>query len=251
MQPVKFSLTGASSGNKKIGKNVAGGLLVKKARTSVIVGKTSALLGNDESVNVQMEKREIITHIEGRSIVTEQSLAKAGPLIIPVIEEEQGTEGIAVDGESTAAVVTAEETAGTVVENATAQSYSTKAFGLQIMAKKSTASSRSQPLLMRRNRLATDDNRKSSMMSEEERLQHDLQHRPNAASAEAYDRVPIEEFGAALLRGMGWKDGEAVGRNKSGLLKPVELKRRPDRLGLGAKPPEFIAPLPPAKKKRT
>lgn len=89
------------------------------------------------------------------------------------------------------------------------------------------------------------------MISEEEQLKMDLQYRPDAAPIEAYDKVPIEEFGAALLRGMGWKDGEAVGRSKkNGLLQPVELKRRPDKLGLGAKPPDFI-PLPPHKKKRT
>jgi hypothetical protein len=31
---------------------------------------------------------------------------------------------------------------------------------------------------------------------------------------EDYERIPVEEFGAALLRGMGWKEGQAIGRNK-------------------------------------
>jgi hypothetical protein len=34
------------------------------------------------------------------------------------------------------------------------------------------------------------------------------------ASLEDYERVPIEAFGAALLRGMGWKEGEALGSGK-------------------------------------
>lgn len=34
------------------------------------------------------------------------------------------------------------------------------------------------------------------------------------ASLDDYERVPIEAFGAALLRGMGWKEGEALGSGK-------------------------------------
>ena len=30
----------------------------------------------------------------------------------------------------------------------------------------------------------------------------------------AYDEIPIEQFGVAMLRGMGWKEGQGIGRNK-------------------------------------
>lgn len=43
-----------------------------------------------------------------------------------------------------------------------------------------------------------------------------------------YEAMPVEEFGAALLRGMGW-DGKDRGPKKK------EVVRRPNRLGLGAK----------------
>lgn len=48
--------------------------------------------------------------------------------------------------------------------------------------------------------------------------------------------VPIEDFGTALLRGMGWKDGEALGK-KRGVIqpKPKELKANKAQVGLGAK----------------
>lgn len=53
-----------------------------------------------------------------------------------------------------------------------------------------------------------------------------------AAGAEStlddYEAMPVEEFGAALLRGMGW-NGELRGP------KPKEARRRANRLGLGAK----------------
>lgn len=30
---------------------------------------------------------------------------------------------------------------------------------------------------------------------------------------EDYENVPIESFGTAMLRGMGWKSGEGIGKN--------------------------------------
>jgi hypothetical protein len=73
------------------------------------------------------------------------------------------------------------------------------------------------------------------LQSEEQALQHDVQDAPDAPSLDAYISTPIEGFGAALLRGMGWKDGEEIGRNKGVVMKPREVKRRPALLGIGAK----------------
>ncbi|XP_049823356.1 G-patch domain and KOW motifs-containing protein [Aethina tumida] len=49
-----------------------------------------------------------------------------------------------------------------------------------------------------------------------------------------YENVPINDFGLAMLRGMGWKDGDGIGKNpaKNSLSKPPDL--RPKGLGLGA-----------------
>lgn len=72
-------------------------------------------------------------------------------------------------------------------------------------------------------------------MTEEEVFRHDLEDAPDAPTLETYQAQPIEGFGAALLRGMGWKDGEGFGKN--GPLPVVkEVKRRPALLGIGAKP---------------
>ena len=53
---------------------------------------------------------------------------------------------------------------------------------------------------------------------------------PEASTLEDYERVPVEEFGAALLRGMGWKGPSADGKSAV-----KEVKRRQNLLGLGAK----------------
>lgn len=70
--------------------------------------------------------------------------------------------------------------------------------------------------------------------TEEEALREDVRKAPEAPTLAAYEATPIEGFGAALLRGMGWKDGEAIGKNGA-ISKPKEIKRRPALLGIGAK----------------
>ncbi|KAF9558991.1 hypothetical protein EC968_006774 [Mortierella alpina] len=66
---------------------------------------------------------------------------------------------------------------------------------------------------------------------EVEAFQKNLDLLPDEASLEDYEKVPVEDFGAALLRGMGWK-GDSKGSEA------IEFHRRPALLGLGAKPKE-------------
>lgn len=58
------------------------------------------------------------------------------------------------------------------------------------------------------------------------------------ASLDDYARVPVGEFGAAMLRGMGWQPGQAATR-RAGRKGPTEAfvpTARPAMLGIGAKP---------------
>lgn len=83
---------------------------------------------------------------------------------------------------------------------------------------------------------------------EDAKFKHDLGYRAEDVSARsmAYVDVPVHEFGAALLRGMGWagpggNDEGAGGRGTvADLVKDVEPRHH--RLGLGAqpKPPEEV-----------
>ncbi|KAJ3187670.1 hypothetical protein HDU85_006062 [Gaertneriomyces sp. JEL0708] len=78
-----------------------------------------------------------------------------------------------------------------------------------------------------------------------EKYRHDVSLRPEVSSMDDYERVPIEDFGAALLRGMGWSEGKPVGKNPKGLIEPKQPQSRPHLLGLGATP----APVEVKKKK--
>jgi len=78
-----------------------------------------------------------------------------------------------------------------------------------------------------------------NLRNETEKFRHDIQFRPEESTLEDYERIPIEEFGAAMLRGMGWEKGKAVGRNrnnKNAMVEPIEFIPRPALLGLGAQP---------------
>ncbi|CAG8789146.1 6837_t:CDS:2, partial [Gigaspora rosea] len=73
-------------------------------------------------------------------------------------------------------------------------------------------------------------------VSELEAFRREVENLPDEADID-YDSVPIEDFGAAMLRGMGWKPGMTIGKNQK--IKSIELrepKARPTHLGLGASP---------------
>jgi len=73
-------------------------------------------------------------------------------------------------------------------------------------------------------------------VSEAEAYKQDVEELPNPATMDDYERVPVSQFGAALLRGMGWKEGTAATRQPGkGLVEPYLPAARPALLGIGAK----------------
>ncbi|CAO3642352.1 unnamed protein product [Cunninghamella blakesleeana] len=75
-------------------------------------------------------------------------------------------------------------------------------------------------------------------MDETEAFRNDVKDRAEDTTIEDYEKMPVEEFGAALLRGLGWKKGEGIGRNRKNITPPTmtPIKQRESLLGLGAKP---------------
>ncbi|XP_068034725.1 LOW QUALITY PROTEIN: G-patch domain and KOW motifs-containing protein [Anomalospiza imberbis] len=49
-----------------------------------------------------------------------------------------------------------------------------------------------------------------------------------------YEAVPVGQFGLAMLRGMGWSQGQGIGRTFARVVPPLEQRPRPRGLGLGA-----------------
>ena len=76
--------------------------------------------------------------------------------------------------------------------------------------------------------------------TEAEAFQEDVITRPDSCTLEEYQRVPVEQFGVALLRGMGWKPGTGASRSGKGPTEAFTPSSRPALLGLGAKEREVI-----------
>lgn len=78
-------------------------------------------------------------------------------------------------------------------------------------------------------------------ISEADAYKQDVEELPDVATLEDYARVPVSQFGAALLRGMGWKEGMAASRKPGkGLVEPYLPESRPALLGIGAKEREAL-----------
>ncbi|SCW02866.1 LAFE_0F16006g1_1 [Lachancea fermentati] len=61
---------------------------------------------------------------------------------------------------------------------------------------------------------------------------------PEETAQEEYEEVPIEEFGAALLRGMGWKEEDEDSTTNDKKKKPILPHQQPraELVGIGATP---------------
>jgi hypothetical protein len=81
-------------------------------------------------------------------------------------------------------------------------------------------------------------------VSETDAFRQDVQDFPDEATLDDYARVPVAQFGAALLRGMGWKEGATSGASASGKgrkhVEPWLPTARPALLGIGAKEQEVF-----------
>ena len=66
----------------------------------------------------------------------------------------------------------------------------------------------------------------------------DVSNRAEASTMDDYESVPIEQFGMAMLRGMGWKEGQGIGGFKNEVVPIFDPQVRPKGLGLGATKPQ-------------
>lgn len=77
-------------------------------------------------------------------------------------------------------------------------------------------------------------------ISETDAYRQDVQEFPDEATLDDYARVPVSQFGAALLRGMGWKEGSTTTTKGKKNVEPWLPTARPALLGIGAKEQEVL-----------
>ncbi|KAJ5610437.1 hypothetical protein N7510_007156 [Penicillium lagena] len=132
------------------------------------------------------------------------------------------------------------------IEESTPLTDDQKALRALISESKGEAPERRTDLVIESQQKAQeeDEEEEHGRYDEASSFRTDVASRPDSATLDAYDAIPVEQFGAALLRGMGWKDGQAIGRGQYGTSatadqdranKPRVPERRPGFLGIGAK----------------
>nr|XP_027201922.1 G-patch domain and KOW motifs-containing protein-like [Dermatophagoides pteronyssinus] len=62
----------------------------------------------------------------------------------------------------------------------------------------------------------------------------DVSMRPDEPKLNDYEQIPVNVYGAAMLRGMGWKEGAPIGGINKSITPIIEPQLRPRGLGLGA-----------------
>lgn len=77
------------------------------------------------------------------------------------------------------------------------------------------------------------DNSSKLIINVEDNFQQTIDDAPDEDSDEEYKKVPVDQFGAAMLRGMGWKPSANSKIAKSTIL---DHRKKGQLLGIGAKP---------------
>lgn len=192
-------------------------------------------------------KEETHDYIKGFShneiiSVEEKSNKSGGPLIIPLEEQSRTKRSKPQTGhnenKNSTSTIIRDTTIPKTLDELAAEEVIRKAMDL---GKPTEADTRVVPLTVQNQIEGMED-----IIDEDERFKYDLESRPDEANAEAYEDMPIEDFGQAMLRGMGWTPGTSIGLNNKGLAEPIEFVKRPGyRTGLGATPKDI-----PVKKKK-
>ncbi|KAM4695870.1 G-patch domain and KOW motifs-containing protein [Rhinophrynus dorsalis] len=178
------------------------------------------LTGIGDSEKLEEEAREYVVGAEGKEIVSANPTPESKPLVIPLIHKNRWsisnkTQEKAEDGgpKTEEDAVLSQAVQELIEESRRAQENDS--------GQDETVSI---PLLMQ--------NRVPDGYEDGDKV--DVGLRPDSAEAADYEVVPVEQYGMAMLRGMGWKEGEGIGRTFKQDVKPLEQKLRPKGLGLGA-----------------
>jgi len=175
--------------------------------------------------------RDYVTDISGNHITSLAPSRKDGPLVIP----------IEVQGSAKRVKITPNEPVVIKVEDNKQENGNQEKTLDEMAVEMIISEAKNKPAFVETDKilpiiLQNQIEGIENIQDEEERFKYDVQSRPDEADEEAYEQVPIEEFGKAMLRGMGWETGKPIGLNNRGLVEPIEFVARQGRLGLGATP---------------
>lgn len=212
----------------------------KKVENKILTNDTTKTKGDDQ------EEKDYVLSVDGSVVKSSQPKAEKKELVIPLIknnvwrvpkQQKTADQKATEDGER------ATENTETAAENKQELSLEQQAIK-EILAdaagehedQGAATQDLNIPLLMQ--------NKVPEGYETDEKV--DVTLRAEEPTMEDYDNVPIEEYGLAMLRGMGWNPGKPIGARCTEVAKPIEAVVRPKGLGLGAdakmgKPPPMVA----------
>ncbi|XP_037817815.1 G-patch domain and KOW motifs-containing protein [Lucilia sericata] len=190
--------------------------------------------------NVQKEtKVELIKCLEGQEIKLVEEKPEELPLIIPLKESHKTSAALASLIKRRAVLLGEEET-----EESTEKKYVTAPISNEGPEDIEKRAARELLADVQKNDAATSNNNLVLPVVKPEDLPLDG---AKESTLDDYDSIPIQDFGKAMLRGMGWSEPPAT-KNKKGSL-PIDDTPmvRPKGMGLGAdkaltKKPLLVAP---------
>lgn len=172
--------------------------------------------------------RDYVTNISGNHLTSLLPIKSSGPLVIPLETQGSTKKMKAVSDKPLISLYN-----HTVSDHEkTLDELAAEALILEARNEQQTLNSDKILPIILQNQIEGIEH----ILDEEERFKYDVQSRPDEADEDAYEQVPIDEFGKAMLRGMGWESGKPIGLNNRGLVEPIEFVARQGRLGLGATP---------------
>ncbi|KAK6308227.1 hypothetical protein J4Q44_G00214980 [Coregonus suidteri] len=164
----------------------------------------------DEAINA--DERDYLTGVDGKELLSTKPVEKPKELIIPLIQRNRWCSR-------------QENRAGLVQGKAVKEIIEESQRQLDQWKNGDQADPNlTIPLLMQ--------NQAPQGFEDGDHIKVDL--RPESSTEADYDSVPVEAYGLAMLKGMGWKAGEGIGRTFKQDVKPIEHQLRPKGLGLGA-----------------
>ncbi|XP_054464930.1 G-patch domain and KOW motifs-containing protein [Anoplopoma fimbria] len=190
------------------------------------------------------EDKDYLTGIDGKELQSSKPSEKPKELIIPLIQKnrwhrlDRAVQGEASEGKA----------AKTTQDNDSVESQAVKELIEDSRRQLEEWQNGSQsdinpnlaiPLLMQ--------NKVPDGFEDGDRVKVDL--RPESSTEADYESIPVEAYGIAMLKGMGWNKEEGIGRTFKQHVKPIEHQLRPRGLGLGADR-SAIKDLEPTRHKR-
>ncbi|OWA50171.1 putative G patch domain and KOW motifs-containing protein [Hypsibius exemplaris] len=191
----------------------------KKSETKIQISSTNRAI-RSEVVEVSRSV-EFITTVEDLAIVSQNGGASSGEteLVIPLIRRNKWAAKPSFI--KNAAVLNTEDAAA-------AAEILKDVEKLQNGVEEGDDSSLEIPLWMQ-NRLP-----EHLQSSETGTLNSDMH--ASEPTQDDYDQIPVEKYGMAMLRGMGWREDQGIGKTNKQVTKAMEINIRPRGLGLGAVP---------------